>query len=295
MRAMARPRKLLVFDLETVPDVALARTLWEPCREMDDAATTQYIWDIMREANGGKSDFPRLPFHQVVAIGCLQASIVEGDGGSESYHLERLGCIGEEGDDESALLHKWYAYCEKAAANGTPVRLVGFNSRGFDVPVLKMRALKHGIRAPWLFQSGDKWSNYNARYDTVWHVDVLDCITDFGAARGPGKLDEICTLAGLPGKLDIEGSKVGELFAAGQVGVIRDYCETDVLNTYLLYLKYQRLAGYLHGDALAREEQLVREYCAKEGAARSHLASFLAAWPEAGLQDDRVTGLQGAA
>lgn len=272
-----RPRKLLVFDLETVPDVALARELWpEKCEGLDDAAATQLVWDTMREQNVGGSEFPRLPFHRIVAIGCLLASIEEVDG-FESYHLERLGCIGEEGDDEAALVQAFYDYGAKCMRAGAPVRLVGFNSRGFDVPTLKMRALKHGVQASWLFQAGDKWSNYGARYDTVWHVDLLDALGDFGAARGVGRLDEVCTLAGLPGKLDIEGSKVGELFAAGEVGLIRDYCETDVLNTYLLYLKYQHLAGYLSGEALAREEAHVREVLLADEA-KGHLLAFEQAW-----------------
>lgn len=275
---MARPRKLLVFDLETVPDVALARNLWgEACEGLDDAAVTQLIWDKMKEQSPSGSEFPRLPFHKIVAIGCLLAGIEETDGG-ESYHFERLGCIGEVGDDEKALVQAWFDYGAKMMRAGTPVRLVGFNTRGFDVPTLKMRALKHGVAAPWLFQAGDKWSNYNARYDAVWHVDMLDAVGDYGAARGVGKLDEVCVLAGLPGKLDVEGSKVGEMFNVGKVQEIRDYCETDVLNTYLLYLQYQHLTGTLDTTALAAEQTRVREWLATEGATKPHLASFLGAW-----------------
>ncbi|MFZ2587884.1 MAG: 3'-5' exonuclease [Alphaproteobacteria bacterium] len=274
---MIRPRKLLVFDLETVPDVALARELWgERCEGLDDMAVTQLIWDTMKEQNSSGSEFPRIPFHKIVAIGCLQASIEDMGGAFESYQFERLGCIGEAGDNEEALVKAWFEYGAKMMRAGTPVRLVGFNTRGFDVPTLKMRALKHGVGASWLFQAGDKWSNYNARYDMVWHVDMLDVVSDFGAARGAGKLDEVCVLAGLPGKLDVEGSKVGEMFAAGKVQEIRDYCETDVLNTYLLYLKYQHLTGVLQPSALAAEEARVREWLAGED--KPHLAAFAGAW-----------------
>src|SRR5690606_15550368 len=147
------------------------------------------------EADGGRSDFPRLPFHKSVAGGCLQASIEDLDGPQESYHLRGPGCIGEADDDEETLVHDGFDSCVKMSRAGTPFRLVGFNTRGFDLPLLKMRGLKYGVEAPWLFQSGDKWSNYGSRYDTVWHVDMQDCMADYGAARSPGKLDEVTTMA----------------------------------------------------------------------------------------------------
>ncbi len=282
---MNRPRKLLVFDLETVPDVALARALWGSDADgLDDAAVTQRIWDEAREANGGRSDFPRLPYHRVVAVGCLQASIEEMEGGGESYHLERLGCMGELDDNEEALVRAWFDYGAKMMRAGTPFRLVGFNTRGFDVPLLKLRGLAHGVSAPWLLQAGDKWSNYGSRYDTVWHVDVMDVLSDYGAARSPGKLDEVMKLVGLPGKMDVDGGKVGEMFQAGKRGEIRDYCETDVLNTYLLYLKYQRLAGVLSPEALATEEQHVMEWLHTQN--KPHLTGFAQLWQDAGHGND---------
>ncbi|NBX85681.1 MAG: hypothetical protein EBQ80_00320 [Proteobacteria bacterium] len=107
---------------------------------------------------------------------------------------------------------------------------------------------------------------------------MADVLADFGAARGMPKLDEVCTLIGLPGKMDVDGSRVVDMVAAGQLAAVRDYCETDVLNTYLLYLKYQHLSGMLATEALLAEEQHVREFCVKEGKKRGHLAAFLELW-----------------
>lgn len=266
------PRKLLVFDLETVPDVGLARELWPEHAGLDDAAMVEKILEVMRGQNASGSDFPRPCFHKVVVVGCLLADIEQVDGG-ESYHLRRLGCIGEEGDDERTLLAEWLEFGAR-----DPLRLVSFNGRGFDLPVVKLRSLKHQLRAGWLFQRGDKWSNYSSRYDMVWHIDMADVLADFGAARGMPKLDEVCTLIGLPGKMDVDGSRVVDMVAAGQLAAVRDYCETDVLNTYLLYLKYQHLSGMLATEALLAEEQHVREFCVKEGKKRGHLAAFLELW-----------------
>ncbi len=266
------PRKLLVFDLETVPDVALARRLWPETEGLNDAAVTTLILEKHKLQSSTGSDFPRPSFHKIVAIGCLLADVEVTDG-QESYHLRRLGCIGEEADDERKLLEQWLAFGARE-----PLRLVSFNGRGFDLPVIKLRALHQGLSAGWLFQRGDKWSNYTSRYDQIWHIDMADTLSDFGAARGMPKLDEVCTLAGLPGKLDLDGSRVCDMYMAGQVGAIRDYCETDVLNTYLLYLKYQHLTGILAPEALAQELDAVKTMLQKEGLQKPHLAQFLEAW-----------------
>jgi hypothetical protein len=270
------PRKLLVFDLETVPDITFAHKIWPETAEMDAASTTEHIYAHFRAANPSGSEFPRPSFHRIVAIGCLLADIEMVDG-QETYHFRRLGCIGQEGenwDDEKALLSQWLDFGTRE-----PLRLISFNGRNFDIPVIKLRTLLHQLQAGWLFQRGDKWSNYNSRYDMVWHVDLADVMSDFGSFRGM-KLDEVCTLAGLPGKLDIAGNKVYELYNDGKLNEIRDYCETDVLNTYLLYLKYQHLTGTLATESLAREEQAIREYCEAEKAKRAHLGQFLNAWKE---------------
>jgi predicted PolB exonuclease-like 3'-5' exonuclease len=274
------PRKLLVFDLETVPDVALARRLWPETEGLDDAGVTELILAKHKAQSSTGSDFPRPSFHKIVAVGCLLADVELTDG-QESYHLRRLGCIGEEGDDERTLLERWLEFGARE-----PLRLVSFNGRGFDVPVIKLRALHHGLPAGWLFQRGDKWSNYTSRYDQIWHVDMADTLTDFGAARSLPKLDEVCTLANLPGKLDLDGSRVCDLFAAGQVNEIRDYCETDVLNTYLLYLKYQVLTGMLDPERLYQEMDAVKAMLAKEGPQKPHLQQFLDAWNTAEKKDE---------
>jgi predicted PolB exonuclease-like 3'-5' exonuclease len=266
------PRKLLVFDLETVPDVALARRLWPETEGLDDAAVTSLILAKHQAQSSTGSDFPRPSFHKIVAIGCLLADVELLDG-QESYHLRRLGCMGEEADDERQLLERWLEFGARE-----PLRLISFNGRGFDVPVIKLRALHHGLAAGWLFQRGDKWSNYTSRYDQIWHVDMADTLTDFGAARGMPKLDEVCTLAKLPGKLDLDGSRVCDLFAEGKVQEIRDYCETDVLNTYLLYLKYQVLTGMLDPERLYQEVDAVKTMLAKEGPEKPHFQQFLEAW-----------------
>lgn len=264
-------RKLLVFDLETVPDVQYARALWPEHAQLTDAALEEHISTYFREKSGGRSDFPSPPFHKIVAIGCLLADIEQEDDGTESYRFRKVGCIGEEGDDEATLLQKFFDFGGRES-----LRLVSFNGLGFDIPVLKLRALRHQMSIRWFMNHlTSKWDNYSTKNALNFHTDLAEC---FGTFRGLPKLDEVCTLAGLPGKLDISGNKVSELFAQGKLQEIRDYCETDVLNTYLLYLHHQRLGGILYPELMADETSRVQEILATEGEVRPHLAQFLKAW-----------------
>lgn len=265
------PRKLLVFDLETVPDTDLAKKLWHhPCAEMTAEECVEHIYAFHREKSPSKSDFPAPAFHKIVAIGCLLADI-ELEDGYETYHFRKLGCIGEETDDEATLLKKFFDF--GAREN---LRLVSFNGLGFDNPVLKLRALHHHIPAKWFMNHlSSKWDNYHSKNALSYHADLAEM---FGSFRSMPKLDEVCTLAGLPGKLDVSGSKVYEMHLRGEMQAIRDYCETDVLNTYLLYLHHQHLGGILPTQTMADESAKVRTYLEKEREKRPHLGQFLDAW-----------------
>lgn len=265
------PRKLLVFDLETVPDINLARKLWpEETKDMDDLAVVEHIYAVHRAASSTGSDFPRPCFHKIVAIGCLLADI-EYEGQTETYHFRKVGCIGEETDDEATLLQKFFDFGAREQ-----LRLVSFNGLGFDNPVLKLRALHHHIPAKWFMNHlSSKWDNYHTKNALAYHADLAEML---GTYRAMPKLDEVCTLAGLPGKLDVSGAKVYEMHLRGEMQGIRDYCETDVLNTYLLYLHHQHLGGILPTEIMHDEFDKVREYLDKEGPKRPHLTQFLEAW-----------------
>lgn len=268
------PRKLLVFDLETVPDLNLARKMWPTETDgLDDLQTVEYIYEHHRKASSSGSDFPRPSFHKIVAIGCLLADI-EPEDGYETYNFRKVGCIGDETDDEATLLQKFFDFGKREN-----LRLVSFNGLGFDVPVLKLRALHHHMPARWFMNHlTNKWDNYHSKNALAYHADLAEM---FGSFRAMPKLDEVCTLAGLPGKLDVSGSKVYEMHLRGEMQGIRDYCETDVLNTYLLYLHHQHLGGLLPTEIMHDEFQRVREFLAAERDKRPHLGQFLDAWADA--------------
>jgi predicted PolB exonuclease-like 3'-5' exonuclease len=270
-----RHQHLLVFDLETVPDTHAAERLLGNRYENDEerrAALDSY----QQNASNGRSPFLNVPLHRIVAIGVLHATITATDFG-ESYALQNFRCVGQTDWDEVRLIRGFLQRCDELRP-----RLVTFNGRGFDLPVLRARALVHDIPAPWLYQSGDKWSNYNVKYAPDWHCDLQEMLTDYGAASRSLRLAEVCAALGLPGKLSMSGAKVADQFAAGQLNRIRDYCETDVLNTWLIYLKLQHHRGTLepadYQHSLGQLRHALRDRV-NQGA--QHYEEFLTAWPEA--------------
>lgn len=270
---MMQHQNLFVFDIETVPDTDSAPNLTgvtDPDVAARRAAIEQYHLDI----TDGKNAFPRQPFHKVVAISFLEAEI-ERDGGQEAYILKDLRTGGEAGYDEKQLLLGFFTYLERLRP-----RLVSFNGRTFDLPVLKYRAMVHGISAPWLHKSGDKWNSYGYRYATDWHCDLLDVLSDFGASARV-KLNEVCAAFGFPGKVGIDGSKVADLIDAGGIDAVRHYCETDVVNTYLTYLRWQLHAGTLSKTGYNAAISDIVSFIDAEKEKRPYLAEFMDAWGEA--------------
>lgn len=266
-------QNLFVFDIETVPDTDAAFNLTGETSP-DIEVRRQAIEDYHLGVTDGKNSFPRQPFHKVVAISFLEAEI-ERDSGQEGYVMKDLRSGGEAGFDEKQLLQGFFTYVERIRP-----RLVSYNGRSFDLPVLKYRAMVHGISAPWLHKSGDKWNSYNYRYAADWHCDLLEVLSDFGASARV-KLNEVCAAFGIAGKFGVDGSKVADMMDAGQIDEIRHYCETDVLNTYLVYLRYQLHTGTLTKPGYNAAVADVISFIDAEKEKRPYLNDFMEAWGEA--------------
>lgn len=278
------PPPLFVFDIETVADpVAGGRLLnmvGAPEAEIGEALRAYHL-----ERTGGKSDFLRQPFWRVVAIsyGYVEVSGNPTPWGRDTvwegceYALKGVATIGTEASSERELVHSFFAFLERKLAEGQRPCLVSWNGRGFDLPVLRYRAMLHGLSAAPLFRAGDRWANYNSRYSLDWHCDLLEATSEFGAAARC-RMDEVAALVGAPGKVGIDGSQVDALYRAGDVAAIRAYCETDVVNTYLIYLRWALLTGQTTPEGLAAAETDADGYLVREGEARPHLAELRAAW-----------------
>lgn len=176
-------------------------------------------------------DAPVKPvFQQVVAIA--------GAWIAPSGAIQRLAALGTPSASEAELVGEFF----RIVGERHP-QLVGWNSGGFDLPVLVYRAMVHGIAAPGFYQYGEPYHGYRKRFDEESHIDLMDVLSFYGASAR-AKLDEMAQALGIPGKLGIDGGQVGELYAAGDVATIRSYCETDVLTTAMVYARYALHRGW---------------------------------------------------
>ncbi|MES0874444.1 3'-5' exonuclease [Sinimarinibacterium thermocellulolyticum] len=252
---------VLVFDIETVPDLDGGRRLLGLDGMGDDA-----VWAAMRTQRLAERGNDFMPAHlqRIVAIAVV---LRQGDG-------LKVWSIGDEDASEGELVQRFFDGVEKFR----PV-LVSWNGGGFDLPVLHYRALIHGCIAPKYWDTGHfnreaKWDNYLGRYQ-FRHTDLMDVLAMYGG-RHNAPLDEIAQLLGFPGKLGMDGSKVFDAYREGRLSEIRAYCETDVVNTYLVYLRFERMRGRLTPMQHEAEERRLREVL--EASAAPHWAEFLDAW-----------------
>jgi predicted PolB exonuclease-like 3'-5' exonuclease len=241
--------RLLVFDIETVPDREL---LPEP-------------------STGNEDPFPKPLHHQVIAIGFVSAQITR-IGRIERYEVEECRSGGTLDSTEPELLRGFWALIEREKP-----RVVTWNGRTFDLPVLAQRALIHGIPMRYWHQAGDRWNTYRQRYALDWSCDLMDVLGGHGASKHL-KLEETAIAAGLPGKLGFDGSQVAQAFAAGRLSEIRAYCETDVLNLYGLYLRWAYVVGKTDVDGYDSAIAGLMRLLDMEKGERPYLGDFLDRW-----------------
>jgi predicted PolB exonuclease-like 3'-5' exonuclease len=253
---------VLTFDIETVPDTEGIRRLLSLPAQMPAAEVAAIAFAQRREKTG--NDFLPLHLHRVVAIACALRE-------RDSF---KVWSLGDPADPEPVLVQRFFDGIDKY----TP-QLVSWNGGGFDLPVLHYRGMIHGIRAARYWDMGEddrdfKWNNYISRYHSR-HLDLMDLLSLYqGRATAP--LNEIAQLLGLPGKLGLAGAKVWETYQDGGIKAIRDYCETDVANTYLIFLRFQLMRGALDETEHRRELDLVHGMLSRSQEA--HWKQFVAAW-----------------
>jgi predicted PolB exonuclease-like 3'-5' exonuclease len=223
-------RRFVTLDLETVADEALVSAVdGEPTRPYPEQL--RRVLAERRARTGGRSDFLPLPYHRPVAACLLEA--VE-DGGIVRV-TDVSAWTDRRGDEAEFLARTW-----DRLAGGA---LVTFHGKGFDLPVLELRSLKHSVPMP-----GGSTGRRPAAI--AEHHDVKELLSANGAA-GAAPLDLYAKLVGLPGKEDVAGADVQALYAQGALDRIAAYCMTDVVQTFLLYLRLRLVDGSLSPDGYA--------------------------------------------
>ncbi len=258
-------QNVLVFDIETIPDIAGGRQL-HGIDLADDAGVAELLQHQRRIETQGATEFLRPYLHQVVAI---SAFWWQGD-------QVKLSSFGALEDPEEILVHAFFQMLQRHAP-----QLVSWNGAAFDLPVLHYRAFLHGISASRYWEHGAsdasyRWNNYTSRYHER-HLDLMDVLSAY-QARNVARLQDMALLLGLPGKLGMSGAEVLNHYQQGEKQAIRQYCEVDVLNTALLHLRFELTRGRLDKTAYAARQTQLRTYLQSRDDA--HIREFLDLWPE---------------
>jgi 3'-5' exonuclease len=239
-------QSVIVWDLETVPDLAAAARMLD----LGNAPEAE-----VREALG--AGFPKYPLHKIACIGALIASRQP-----EGWRIDALGAphIGER--PEAKLISDFIERIGELRP-----QLITFNGHSFDLPVLRYRAMVNRISA-----AGLQVRQYFHRY-TDDALDLCDVLGSY-VPGGKVKLDEVSKILGLTGKPDgIDGSRVEEMVLAGEIAEVGRYCESDVLNTYRVWLVYELFRGAITIEDLDWSENQIREFVASRKSANPHLSS----------------------
>jgi len=253
---------ILAFDIETVPDCAGLRKLYDLPDELPDQDVAELAFQKRRVQTG--SDFLPPHLQRVVVISC----VARDDEGVKVFS------IGAPERDEKATIARFFDAVERK----TP-QLVSWNGKGFDIPVLNHRGLIHGTCCARFWETGDedqsfRFNNYINRYQTR-HLDLMDYLALFNN-RAFAPLDAMAKLCGLPGKQGMDGADVWPAFRRGELQAIRDDCEMDVVNTYVLFLRFQVMRGLLAQDRYEAECGMVREVL--HARAAPHWQEFVSSW-----------------
>lgn len=238
---------ICIFDIESVPDVEMIQKNLKECEGLSEIEICEKAFEDQRERSG--SDFLPIYLHKIVSISSVIAD--------EYGHFIKVGNFGKSSTSaldenmEKSIITDFLKFINKSQP-----KLVSFNGRGFDVPTIMLRAMKYNLSAYAYYEQDNsafnknKWENYRQRFSERFHTDLLDSLGHFGMVRNL-KLDNVCSMLNIPGKYDMSGDQVYKIFydksqeMQTRINKIDEYCQSDVLNTYWVYLKYELLKGQI--------------------------------------------------
>ncbi|MEM8843474.1 MAG: 3'-5' exonuclease [Pseudomonadota bacterium] len=255
---------ILVFDIESIPDAESGRKIHKLSDDLSDKDVVKAMQHLQFQKSG--SEFMPLHLQKIVAISTV----------FEKGDQLKVWSLGGEDASEKEIIQRFFQGLEQH----TPT-LVSWNGAGFDLPVLNYRSLLHGVEAPRYWELGGddssfRYNNYISRFH--WrHTDLMDVLGNYQPRAG-AKLDEIATMLGYPGKFGMSGADVWDKYQHGAIEEIRNYCETDVLNTYLVYLHFELIRGHCGPVLLATKIERVKKMLRESE--KQHLLEFLNVWEQ---------------
>lgn len=276
------PELALFFDLEWVPDAAGSIRLFELPDETIEIEAMQKLWEHSPkyDAENNPRPFLKYMFSRVVSIAFLSRRRVYRDGvATPEFRLNSFPELPVEGDNvvEAEIIERFLS----AVGKHRP-QLVGFNSAESDMQVLIQRGMINEVSAPdFCRRPQDKWdkgNDYFARWDNECHLDLLK----FFSFKESPRLDEFAKVCGFPGKIDVKGDQVTDLWLARNITKIVEYNQIDTLNTYLVWLRLVYFSGLIGEEDYHLEQEAFREFLESETQKpeKAFLANFLEKWPQ---------------
>jgi 3'-5' exonuclease len=233
--------RYLVFDVESVADGELVSRLHYPGKSLDPREAVRRYRDELMEKY--ESDFVPYTFQVPISVAIAKVAA--------DYSLVDLVVLDEPEYRPHVITEHFWRGWEKYRRP----TLVSFNGRNFDVPLLELAAFRYGLNlSGWFSLSAKSYDQPRSRYNVQSHIDLCEMLTNFGSTRFAGGLNLAANLLGKPGKMDVQGDMVQDMYDAGRYAEINGYCRCDVLDTYFVFLRTRVMAGQL---TLENEQHLV--------------------------------------
>ena len=234
---------MIAFDLETIPDIEGARRMFNM-----PGTTDAEVRDAFPKNKDGECKFPKHPLHKIACLGWLTAELKPEGWEVASIHVPHIG-----EHSETAIIT---AFVNEVG--GLRPKLISFNGTAFDLPVLRYRAMINRVEA-----GGFSASQYFKRYGDD-SIDLCDVLSNF-TSNGKATLDEISKVLGLPGKPDgVDGSQVEKFVNEGRISEVAAYCKSDLLNTYLIWLRTELFWGSITIQQLEWSELQAHHFAKRE-------------------------------
>jgi predicted PolB exonuclease-like 3'-5' exonuclease len=259
----------LVFDMETAADGELVSKVRYPGENLlAQAAVARYRRELLEKY---ESDFIPYTFHFPVSVAVGKVS--------SDFRLLDISVLDEPQYRAHVLTEHFWRGWERYRRP----TLVSFNGRTFDLPLLELAAFRYGVSVPGWFNIGAKsFEQYRNRFNLDAHIDLQEILTNFGSTRFTGGLNLAANLLGKPGKMDVQGDMVQDLYDAGKLADINDYCRCDVLDTYFVFLRTRVVFGEISLDheqgLIAETKTWLHERAKKTPAYRAYLERW-GDWP----------------
>ncbi len=268
--AMSTPNiRYLVFDIESVADPELVARVRYPAEPIEPAeAVRRYRAELMEKF---ETDFIPYSYHIPV---CVAIAKVTAD-----FRIADLVLLDEPEFRPHVITENFWRGWE---VYRRPT-LVSFNGRGFDLPLLELAAFRYGLSVPgWFNIDGRSYDQPRNRYNHQFHLDLCEILTNCGSTRFHGGLNLAASLLGKPGKMEVKGHMVQDMYDEGRLAEINDYCRCDVLDTYFVFLRTQVLLGRLplesEQEVVAQAKQWIAQRADQTAAYRLYLDHW-GDWP----------------